>query len=101
MIKDKNNTEYVVIRNYSIHLGSLKDKKCDVAFQKVSSIPYVFPASIHTNPILLPMNMDDLKIKTQNSLLGTNWQYWSRALNNAPITPKNIVTHIATIFRDV
>ena len=96
-IYDKQNQEYIVIKNYSIPIGSLKDRKCDIAFLSSNSIPYVFPSAIHTKPVLLSMNTNGV----QASLLGSDWQYWSRTLSNGNHTPKNIVTHINTIFRDV
>lgn len=86
--------------DYEIKSGSLVEKKCDVAIEWTVAIPYVFPAAIHTRPHLLPMDMNNQKIKTQNSGVGSEWQYWSRRLDRQP-TPKNIVTHIATIFRCV
>ena len=96
----EDNREYVVIKDYNISIGHLKDCKCDVAFMSSSSVPYVFPPAIHTKPALLPMNMNNAKIKTKASPIGAGWQYWSRRLNKKH-TPKNIVAHIATIFRDV
>lgn len=46
------------------------------------------------------MDMNNQQIKTQNSGIGSEWQYWSRSLNRQ-CTPKNVVVHIATIFRSV
>ena len=100
MIQGSDGHQYIVIRNYAIQLGGLKDKQCDVAFMHAVASPYVFPSAIHTKPHLLPMDMNNVKIKTQKSSIGSDWQYWSRRLDHQP-TPKNIVTHIATIFRDV
>lgn len=100
MIQGLDNHQYVVIKDYVIQLGGLKDKQCDVAFMDAIATPYVFPSVIHTKPHLLPMDMNNVKIKTQKSPIGSDWQYWSRRLDH-PHTPKNIVTHIATIFRDV
>lgn len=92
--------QYAWIRDYEIQLGGLQNKKCDIAFEHVTNIPYVFPSAIHTRPHLLPMSTQDRTIATQKSPIGPEWQYWSRRLDK-PHTPKNIVTHIATIFRDV
>lgn len=89
-----------MIKDYEIQLGSLQNKKCDVAFEHVANIPYVFPSAIHTRPHMLKMSTEDRTIATQPSPIGAEWQYWSRRLDRQH-TPKNIVTHIATIFRDV
>lgn len=92
------NKKYIVIKDYVIQSGSLADKKCDIAFELTAAVPYVFPAAIHTKPHLVPM--DTGKYGTQNSGISSEWQYWSRSFNKQP-NPKNIVTHIATIFRSV
>ena len=92
------NLKYNVIRGYSITSGSLTGKRCDIAFEIVSTIPYVFPNKFHTRPAMLPMDWD--KFRTRVSDIGPEWQYWSRRLDKQP-TPKEIVTHIATIFKSV
>jgi hypothetical protein len=87
---------YTVIRDYHINVGSLVDRICDVAIQQNNTIPFVLSSAIHTRPHLVPMNMQNA-LRTQNSGIGAEWQYWSRILTKEP-TPQNIVAHIATIF---
>lgn len=97
-ISGNDNKEYVVIKDYIIRTGRLEHRKCNVAFESVLAVPYVFPAAIHTNPTSL---LEDINVHgTQASPIGEDWRYWSRQLDKQP-TPKNIVVHIATIFRDV
>lgn len=90
--------KYIVIRNYTISSGSLAGQMCDVAFLAASAVPYVFPSAIHTKPKLVPM--DNARYKVSQSGIGSDWQYWSRVLGRQP-TPRNIVTHIVTIFHEV
>lgn len=92
--------EYFVIKNYIIPTGNLKDKRCDLAFMATNSVPYIFPSAIHTNPHLVPMDTGNNQNAVCASTIGKNWQYWSRRLDKQP-TPKNIVAHIITVFRDV
>jgi hypothetical protein len=99
-IVGNDNKKYVFIKDYVIPSGGMRERKCDLAFEWVTSIPYVFPSAIHTRPHLLPMDMNNNNIRTQNSGIGPEWQYWSRRLDKQH-TPKNIVTHIANIFKSV
>jgi hypothetical protein len=79
-------------------VGSLAGRICDVAIERVSAVPYVAPAAIHTRPALVPMDMNTLR--TMQSALGPDWQYWSRLVRGQP-TPQRMVAHIATIFSEV
>ena len=90
---------YIVIRGYHITRGSLAGKTCDVAIQRSSSVPFVVPPAIHTRPALVSMDMTN-PLRTQQSPIGPDWQYWSRVLRSQP-TPAVIVAHIATIFSEV
>lgn len=88
-----------VIRNYEITSGSLAGHVCDVAVQQTRTIPYIPPHAIHTKPALVRMDMNS-SLRTKQSGIGTEWQYWSRVFNKAS-TPKSFVAHIATIFDEV
>ncbi len=90
---------YIVVRDYRINAGSLAGRSCDVAIAASSGVPYVAPAAIHTRPALVPMDMSS-SLRTQQSSIGPEWQYWSRVLSVQP-TPRTMVTHIATIFSEV
>jgi hypothetical protein len=89
---------YIVIRDYHIMRGSLAGRTCDVAIQRSSSVPFVAPPAIHTRPPLVAMDMTN-PLRTQQSPIGPDWQYWSRVLRSQP-TPAAIVAHIATIFSE-
>jgi hypothetical protein len=95
-IEGADHNHYIVIRDYPITVGSLAGHTCDVAIQRVTSVPYVLPSAIHTRPELIPMGTRN----TQQSGIGSDWQYWSRVLRTPP-TPRAIVTHIATVFSEV
>jgi hypothetical protein len=86
---------YTVIRDYAITSGSLAGTTCDIGILRTPSIPYVAPAAIHTRPALIQMQTRN----TQQSPIGSEWQYWSRTVREQ--APKGIVTHIATIFSEV
>jgi hypothetical protein len=90
---------YIVIRDYQVMRGSLAGRTCDVAIQRSPSVPYVAPPAIHTRPALVSMDMTN-PLRTQQSPIGPEWQYWSRVLRGQP-TPAAIVAHVATIFSEV
>jgi len=89
---------YLVIHEYQITTGTLVGRTCDVAIERVTTIPYVPPSAIHTRPALVPMDMTNFR--TKRSQVGPEWQYWSRVLR-VPPTPRAIATHVATIFSEV
>ena len=93
-----NNREFTVVRDVTISKGGLRGKTCDVAIRRVTASPYVLPAAIHTRPALVRMDMSE-PLKTQQSGLGAEWQYWSRRFDRSP-TPQRIWTHILTVLGD-
>lgn len=90
---------YILVRGYRIPAGSLAKRACDLAILRTPSVPYVLPPAIHTRPALVPMLMER-PYQTQQSPIGSEWQYWSRVLSGQP-TPERFVTHVATIFSEV
>jgi hypothetical protein len=96
---DSNNIEYTVVRDLEITKGGLRGKRCDVALQRVTTIPYVVPTAIHTHPVLVVMHMQD-PLKTQPSALGQDWQYWSRRFAEQTPTSQRVWAHILTILND-
>jgi hypothetical protein len=95
---DAGGADYTVVREVSIPSGTLRGKRCDVAIQRVHTIPYTVPPAIHTRPALVPMDMAG-PMKTQVSALGPDWQYWSRRFDHVP-TPQRIWAHVLTILCD-
>lgn len=89
---------YIVVRDYKIPVGALQGRTCDVAILETTAVPYTAPPAIHTSPALVPMDMN--RYRTQNSGIGSEWQYWSRVLRVQP-TPQVFVAHIATIFSEI
>ena len=90
--------EFIIIYRYMIPVGSLIGRSCNLAIERVSTIPYVAPPAIHTCPALVPMDMSSFR--TMQSVLSPDWQYWSRLVRGQP-TPQRIVAHIATVFSEV
>lgn len=84
---------YTVIREMTITKGSLADKTCDVALLRPTAEPYVVAPAIHVRPHLLPMGT----AATQQSPVGSEWQYWSRRYDHPP-SPKGIWAHILTVL---
>jgi hypothetical protein len=95
---DANSCEYTVARNVPITTGGLRGKQCDVAIQRITSIPYTVPPAIHTRPMLVSMNAAE-PLHTQASALGEEWQYWSRRFDHAP-SPSRIWAHILSVLGD-
>lgn len=87
---------FIIVRDYVIPTGTLAGTSCDVAIERTTTIPYVSPPAIHTRPALIPLGT----CNTMQSILGPEWQYWSRVVR-VPPTPQKIVAHIATIFSEV
>ena len=87
-----------VVHDVELPNGALHGRRCDVAIQRVKMVPYVPPAAIHTRPPLVPMDMSG-PLRTQNSGIGPDWQYWSRRYEHRAIT-KDIWAHILTVLCD-
>lgn len=96
---DANGLNYTVVRNLELKKGSLAGKICDVAIARVTLVPYVLPSAIHTRPPLLEMD-SAAPFATQASVLGPDWQYWSRRYDRVP-TPRGIWTHVLTVLGGV
>lgn len=90
---------YTVVRNFSIPVGSFKDRTCDLAIHRPVEEPYVCPAAIHVRPHLVAMDPNP-PLATQQSKIGSEWQYWSRRFDR-PANPKAIWAHVLTIFKEV
>jgi hypothetical protein len=95
----KDGQQYSVVKDFHIINGSLKGSVCNLGFLRPNTVPYLFPAAIHTFPALVEMN-SGVPLCTQPSLLADGWQYWSRRFDRAP-TPKSVWAHIQTIFGEV
>lgn len=90
--------EYTVVRDYVLPNGALRGSHCDIAVQRMTTVPYVPPTAIHTRPHLVPMDMNE-PLKTQVSGIGPEWQYWSRRFDRSP-TPRNLWAHVLTVLCD-
>ena len=90
---------FLIIRDYVIPVGSLAGRSCDIAIERTIAVPYIAPPAIHTRPALVPMDIVSA-LRTQASILGSDWQYWSRVVRGQP-TSQRILAHIATIFSEV
>jgi hypothetical protein len=95
-VEDPGGTPFTVVEHVEIPMGVLRGRFCDVAIQRINSIPFTVPAAIHTRPALLPMNPQQ-PIGTQSSPLGPDWQYWSRRFDHVP-TPQAIWAHVLTVL---
>ena len=89
---------YTKVVDYVIPVGKFTGKVCSVAIPHVTAVPYVFPPSVHVSPHLVPMDLG--RYRTRPSPVGPGWQYFSRVLRGAA-TPRNVVAHLATIFREL
>lgn len=97
--QDAGGLTYTVIRQVTITTGSLAGRACDVALAHCRSVPYVVAPAIHTRPALVPMDMSG-PLRTQQSPLGADWQYWSRRFDRPP-TSQRVWTHILTVLGEV
>ena len=92
------NLKYTLVSSFSIAVGRLVGTVCDIAILKPPEDPYLLPSAIHTRPHLIAMNQS-APFATQNSVLGSDWQYWSRRYDG-PVTPKKIWTHVLTVLKE-
>lgn len=97
-IGGEDGARYTAVTEYTIPAGALAGRTCDVAIQRVETLPYVVPAAIHTRPHLVPMDGAE-PLKTMNSPIGSDWQYWSRRYDREA-DPRKIWTHVITILTD-
>lgn len=89
---------YTVVQNVELPRGPFRGRRCDIAIQRNERVPYVPPSAIHTRPHLAPMDTSP-PLHTQQSLIGDDWQYWSRRFDHRP-TPKDLWAHILTVLTD-
>ncbi len=99
VIQDPGGVAFTVVHDVEIPRGCLRGKRCDVAIQRINTVPYTVPAAIHTKPALVPMSPGP-PIGTQRSSLGSDWQYWSRRYDRSP-TPKTIWAHVLGVLSSV
>ncbi|MGO8875494.1 MAG: E2/UBC family protein [Acidimicrobiales bacterium] len=99
VIQDTAGTQFTCVRGITIPAGSLRGRTCDVAIQRINTVPYTVPAAIHTRPALVPMR-PGAPLGTQASSLGPEWQYWSRRYDRLP-TAQGIWAHILGILSQV
>ena len=97
-IQGSDDASYLVVRDVVLPTGALQGRRCDVAIGRNSTVPYVPPAAVHTRPHLVPMDANE-PLRTMNSGIGAEWQYWSRRYDHRP-TPKNLWAHILTVLCD-
>lgn len=90
--------QYSVVCDFELPKGSLSGLHCDIAIERIETVPYLPPAAIHTQPHLVPMNSGE-PLKTMGSDIGKDWQYWSRRFDHRP-NPKTLWAHILTVLCD-
>ena|ERR1700722_9935588 len=98
-IQDPAGMAFTVIHQVEIPAGPLRGSKCDIAIQRINTVPYTVPAALHTRPALVPMSPGP-PIGTQASSLGSDWQYWSRRYDRAP-TPQGVWAHVLGVLSNV
>ena len=99
IIRDPGGQFYTVIHSVEITAGSLRGRRCDVALLRPATVPYTVASAIHTRPALVPMDTAG-PLKTQSSVLGADWQYWSRRFDHAPM-PHQILAHVLSVLSEV
>jgi hypothetical protein len=96
VVTSPNGNPFTLIKSVEITTGPRMGKTCDVALARPTTNPYTVPAAIHTNPAVARMDTTG-PLKTQNSELGPEWQYWSRRYEH-PLSPQFIWAHILTVL---
>lgn len=99
VIHDPAATAFTSVSNVEVPAGSLRGQRCDIAIQRINTVPYTVPAAIHTRPPLVPMSPGE-PLGTQQSSLGPDWQYWSRRYDRPP-TAQGIWAHVLGILSNV
>jgi hypothetical protein len=99
LIHDSAATPFTSVGDVEVPAGPLRGKKCDIAIQRINTVPYTVPAAIHTRPALVPMSPGP-PLGTQASPLGAEWQYWSRRYDRIP-TAHGIWAHVLGILSNV
>lgn len=97
--QDSAGCPFIVIRDVVVPAGSLVGQTCDIALARCRTTPYMCPPAVHTRPALVQMDMVG-PLKTQESSLGIDWQYWSRRFDHSP-SPQRVWAHILTVLSEV
>lgn len=87
---------YLVIKDVRIPAGTHVDERCEVAIRRSAENPWLPEAKIHVRPHLTSMGEN----ASQNSELGTEWQYLSRRFDPPP-TPRTFFAHILTVLGEL
>jgi hypothetical protein len=86
----------VVINNYEIRVGRYSGKRVRVGIP-AQDFPFTAPAGLHFSPHLAPNGAANIS----QSPLGTDWQYWSRRLQDWKESDRNARHVISYINRVV
>jgi hypothetical protein len=73
--------------------GSHDATVCEVAILRTTESPWAPQTAVHVRPHLVTMG----QMNSQNSPLGSDWQYLSRRFDK-PSTPKNFYAHILKVL---
>jgi len=87
---------YLVIKIDNIDAGSLAGRSCEIAILRSMEQPWVPQAALHIRPLLVPMGTHS----TQQSPIGSEWQYFSRRYDRVP-TPKSFLAHVFTVLAEI
>ena len=94
---------FAVIREYLVEAGRFDGKVVDLGLQCTADFPMTVHSSIHVkaNPHLFPFgNIQNVR-NIQPSLLGPEWQYWSKNFNwRNDGTVRRLLSQINRIFLD-
>ena len=74
----------VVVNNYAIKAGPHSGRQVRVGIP-AQDYPFTAPAGLHFNPVLVPNGVANVS----QSPLGSDWQYWSRRLQDWKDSDRN------------
>jgi len=86
---------------YEIPVGRFVGQKVTMAFQVDNSFPVNSPSGPHFKPRLLPVTggggVHPFGAVHESTILGSEWQYWSRPFKDWNRTDKTVKTYLAHI----
>lgn len=86
----------VVINRYTVRIGPFSGEQIRVGIP-AKDFPFTAPAGVHIAPPLVPTGRNNVNC----SPLGTDWQYWSRRLDDwkgSDRTARHIISYINKVL---
>jgi hypothetical protein len=102
--QDDQNQFFAILPGYTVEHGRFQGRVIDLGLPALLDYPRMVGPSMHikADPQLLELQNDPGKLNVINSLLGSEWRYWSfRFVAHPQETAQQLMNQINTVFKNV